>query len=138
LLTFVPILRLFVWILALGMYIWLANRIVTTGRESLEAAESPNMAAMGWSALTGFIAGLVGAVVVLLFHYLMRHALPYYDITPARSVLRALGALRDVTALVVYPSVGVLVCGFAGLMFGNGLHKTNPAVQGRQGDDEAH
>ena len=28
LLTMVPVLRWFVWILALGMYIWLANRIV--------------------------------------------------------------------------------------------------------------
>jgi hypothetical protein len=132
LLTMAPILRWFVWILALGMYIWLGNRIVTTGRESLETAESPNMVAMGWSALAGFIAGLVGAVVVLLFHYIMRHALPQYDITTARSDLLHLAVLRGVATmatLVVYPSVGTLVCGFSGLMFGNGLHKTSSATQ---------
>ncbi len=85
LLTLVPIVNLFVLDPGAGHVHLAGEPDRGHGRESLEAGESPNMAAMGWSALTGFIAGLVGAVVASGFHLIMLHIFPHYNLLGIRA-----------------------------------------------------
>jgi len=62
----IPILGWFGWLFALGVWVWLASRIVYSGKDKLLRSPNPSIPAMGWSALVGFLSGFTGALVSLI------------------------------------------------------------------------
>ncbi len=121
---FIPIISIFAWLIAIGMYIWIADRIAKTGARDLIAGESPNIAAMGWGALTGAVMGIVGALVSLIINLLIVGGSSHHPEAAATGIFSLFGAVGNVIDLFIYPVVGIIIVGLFGLIFGNRLQKS--------------
>lgn len=111
----IPFLGFFGWLVSIGVWVYLTNKLVTSGSTHLAQSDNPSLPAMGWAALVGFITGLVGAIASLVVQATILANASRGTVTGAGAAFGTLGAIAG---LVYWPAMGALVCGIFGLIWG--------------------
>jgi hypothetical protein len=113
----IPVLGWFGGLVSLGLWAYLASRLVEEARSSLEAEANPSIPAMSFAALVGGVSALAGAIVSFALDAILANAA-----ANAGNGVAALGnsinATGSLMGMLYWPFVGVLVCGLFGLIWG--------------------
>jgi hypothetical protein len=110
----IPVLGWLGWLISIGVWIWLTNRLIRQGATHLATSDNPSVPAMGWAGLVGLVTGLVGALASLVIEATKAST----TVGTTTTVNPTFGSVGATLGLFYWPVVGAIVMGLFGLIWG--------------------